>query len=300
MKMPAFLKKVPRGYLIMGVMAFVAVCAFMYYQLTSFETTDDAFVDGHIAPISAQVEGRITEVLIRDNQAVKRGDILARIDDKDYTFKRDMAQADALAAQAELQEAQRDQARYQQLLSRQEVSKQEFDHTSLRVSNALAQAMHAKAKLDLAQLDLEHTKIIAPIDGRVSARSVEQGQYVQVGEPLLSVVSRDIWITANFKETQMKRMKPGDPVTIHVDAYPGTAFTGKVDSIQAGTGAAFSLLPAQNATGNYIKVVQRIPVKIIIDKLDPDYPLWPGLSASPKVDLRTTVSVGHDDRTTKG
>ena len=125
------------------------IFAFTYYQFISFESTDDAFVDGHIAPISAQVEGRIVEVLVKDNQMVKSGDILARIDDKDYTYKRDMAQADALAAQAELQEAQKDQSRYQQLLSRQEVSKQEFDHTSLRVSNALAQAMHAKAKLDL-------------------------------------------------------------------------------------------------------------------------------------------------------
>jgi membrane fusion protein, multidrug efflux system len=288
MEMPAFLKKVPQKYLIMGLIAFVVVCAFVYYQLISFEATDDAFVDGHIAPISAQVEGRITEVLIKDNQMVKRGDILARIDDKDYTFKRDMARADALAAQAELQEAQRDQARYQQLLSRQEVSKQEFDHTSLRVSNALAQAMHTQAKLDLAQLDLQHTKIIAPIDGKISARSVEQGQYVLVGQPLLSVVSSDVWITANFKETQMTHMKPGNPVTIHVDAYPGVTFTGKVDSIQAGTGEAFSLLPAQNASGNYIKVVQRLPVKITLVNPNPDYPLWPGLSVSPKVDLRTT------------
>jgi membrane fusion protein, multidrug efflux system len=288
MEMPAFLKKVPRKYLITGFISFVVICGVVYYQLTSFESTDDAFVDGHIAPISAQVEGRITEVLIKDNQMVRRGDILARIDDKDYTFKRDMARADALAAQAELQEAQRDQARYQQLLSRQEVSKQEFDHTALRVSNAMAQAMHAKAKLDLAQLDLEHTKIIAPIDGKVSARSVEQGQYVLVGQPLLSVVSSDVWLTANFKETQMTHMKPGNPVTIHVDAYPGVRFDGRVDSIQAGTGEAFSLLPAQNASGNYIKVVQRLPVKITLINPNPDYPLWPGLSVSPKVDLRTT------------
>ena len=98
----------------------------------------------------------------------------------------------------------------------------------------------------------------------------------------------------------MKRMKPGNPVEIHVDAYPGVTFTARVDSIQAGTGSAFSLLPAQNSSGNYIKVVQRIPVKIILDKLDPQYLLWPGLSVSPKVDVRTTVSVGHDDRTTKG
>jgi len=288
MKTPAFLKNVPKKYLVMGIIAFLVIFGLTFYQFYYFVSTDDAFVDGHIAPISAQVEGRITEVLIKDNQMVKSGDVLARIDDKDYTYKRDMAQADELAAQAELQEAQRDQARYKQLLSRQEISKQEFDHTSLRVKNTQAQFMHAKAKLDLAQLDLEHTKIIAPIDGKVSARSVEQGQFVLVGQPLLSVVSSDVWITANFKETQMKHMKPGNPVKISVDAYPGVAFTGQVDSIQAGTGEAFSLLPAQNATGNYIKVVQRIPVKITLVNPNPEYPLWPGLSASPQVDLRTT------------
>ena len=108
------------------------------------------------------------------------------------------------------------------------------------------------------------------------------------GQPLLSVVSSDVWVTANFKETQMKHMKPGNPVNIRVDAYPGVTFTGKVDSIQAGTGEVFSLLPTQNATGNYIKVVQRLPVKIILDGPDPQYPLWPGLSVSPKVDLRST------------
>ncbi len=288
MNAPAFLKNVPKKYLITGVLAFLIFFGYTFYQFLCFEGTDDAFVDGHIAPVSAQVEGQVIEVLVKDNQMVKSGDVLARIDDKDYTYKRDMAQADAFAAQAELQEALRDNLRYKQLLTRQEISKQEFDHTSLRVRNAQAQAMHAKAKLNLAQLDLEHTKIIAPIDGKVSARSVEQGQYVQVGQPLLSVVSSNVWITANFKETQMKRMRPGNPVEIHVDAYPGVTFIGRVDSIQAGTGETFSLLPAQNATGNYIKVVQRIPVKIILDHQDPQYPLWPGLSAAPKVDLRTT------------
>jgi len=288
MTLPGFLNKVPRQYLISGVLAFVVICGFGYYQLTSFESTDDAFIDGHIAPISAQVNGRIIKVLVNDNQRVKKGDLLALIDDKDYTYKRDMAQADNIAAEAELQEALRDQERYNQLLARQEISKQEFDHTSLRVRNAQAKDMETKAKLGLAQLDLEYTKIVAPIDGKVSARSVEEGEYVQIGQPLLSVVSSDVWITANFKETQLKSMKVGNPVEIHVDAYPGVTFSGVVDSLQAGTGGAFSLLPAQNVTGNYIKVVQRVPVKITINDPNPNYPLWPGLSVSPKVDLRTT------------
>jgi membrane fusion protein, multidrug efflux system len=286
MAKPAFMNKIPRIYWIIGLVLLAVICVYAYYQLSSFETTDDAFIDGHIAPVSAQVQGRVMDVLVKDNQMVKTGDVLALIDDKDYVYKRDMAQADELAADAELQEAQKDQGRYEQLLSHQEVSKQEFDHTTLRVKNAQAELMRDKAKLGLAQLDLEHTKVMAPIDGKVSARSVEQGQYVQVGEAMLSVVSSDVWVTANFKETQLKRMKPGDPVEFHVDAYPGVGFTGRVDSLQAGTGGAFSLLPAQNASGNFIKVVQRVPVKIIISDLDPDFPLWPGMSVSPKVDLR--------------
>jgi len=287
MNTPAFLKNVPKKYLIAGIAAFLLIFGFTFYQFISFESTDDAFVDGHIAPVSARVEGQVVELLVKDNQMVKSGDVLARIDDKDYTDKRDMAQADDFAAEAELQEALKDNLRYKTLLSNQEISKQEFDNTSLRVRNAQAQAMRAKAKLDLAQLDLQHTQIIAPIDGKVSARSVEQGQYVSVGQPLLSVVSSDVWVTANFKETQLTRMKPGNPVEIHVDAYPGVTLMGRVDSIQGGTGETFSLLPAQNATGNFIKVVQRVPVKIILVNPNPAYPLWPGLSVSPKVDLRS-------------
>ena len=287
MKNKTFLKNLPKRYLIAGFIGALIVFSFAAYQFASFESTDDAFIDGHIAPISALVEGRITAVLIKDNQTVKAGDVLAQIDDKDYTFKRDIAQADVLAAQAEYKEALRDNLRYRQLLAHQEISKQEFDHTSLRVSSAQAQFMHAQAQLNLAQLNLDRTKIVAPIDGKVSARSVEEGQYVQVGQALLSVVSSDVWVTANFKETQMTRMKPGNPVEIRVDAYPGVVFKGRVDSIQGGTGEAFSLLPAQNATGNYIKVVQRVPVKITLVDGDPAHPLWPGLSVAPKVDLRT-------------
>jgi membrane fusion protein (multidrug efflux system) len=276
-----------KKYLWIIVMGAVVVIGFVYYQLRSFETTDDAFIDGNIVPVSAQVQGKIAEVAVSDNQNVKAGDVLAQIEDRDYVFKRDAASADVQSAQAELKQAQSDLERYQQLLTREEISKQEFDRIGLRVQQAQAQALRAKAKLDLTQLDLERTRVLAPIDGRVSAKSIQSGQYVQVGQPLLSVVSDKVWVVANFKETQMKHMKPGDPVSISIDAYPGVKFTGQVDSVQAGTGAAFSLLPSQNASGNFIKVVQRVPVKIMFNEEDnPQYPLWPGLSVSPKVDVR--------------
>ena len=287
MKKTAFLKNVPKKYLVGGVAACVIFFSYSFYQFTSFESTDDAFIDGHIAPISAEVQGRVTQVLIKDNQLVKKGDVLALIDDKDYTFKRDEARADEIAAQADYEEALKDNLRYKQLLAHEEISRQEFDHTTLKVSSSQAQFMHAQARLNLAQLDLERTRIISPIDGKVSARSVETGQYVQVGQALMSIVSSDVWVTANFKETQMTRMKTGNPVEVRVDAYPGVTFKAKVDSVQGGTGEAFSLLPAQNASGNYIKVVQRVPVKITLIDPDPDHPLWPGLSVAPKVDLRS-------------
>lgn len=287
MKSPAFIKKVPRAYLILGVAALIVLGVFAYYYLSSFESTDDAFVDGNIVPISAQVKGLVTEVLVKDNQIVKSGDVLAKIDERDYTYKLGIAQANQQAAEAELGQAKADQERYQQLFSKQEISKQEFDRISLRVKNAEAELARAKANAGLAQLDLEHTKIIAPVNGKVSARTIEQGQYVQAGQPLLAVVSSDVWVTANFKETQMKHIKPGNRVTIHVDAYPGVTFYGKVDSIQAGTGSAFSLLPAQNASGNFIKVVQRVPVKIVLtDEVDADYSLRLGLSVVPSVNIR--------------
>jgi membrane fusion protein (multidrug efflux system) len=138
-----------------------------------------------------------------------------------------------------------------------------------------------------AQLELSYTKIVAPEAGRITQRSVEPGRYVQVGQPLLSIVPDRLWVVANFKETQLHAMRPGQAVAITVDAYPTRTFRGHVDSIQAGAGAAFSLLPPENATGNYVKVVQRVPVKIVFDDPpDPHDVLGPGMSVVPTVTVR--------------
>jgi len=146
----------------------------------------------------------------------------------------------------------------------------------------------AGTALSLARLDLGRTIITAPVAGRVAKKNVDEGKYVQPGQPLLAIVDdNSLWVVANFKETQLAHMKPGQPVDITVDAYPGVTFTGHVDSFQPGTGAVFSLLPPQNATGNFVKVVQRVPVKIVIDsKPDPAHPLRPGLSAYPSVAIK--------------
>jgi len=137
-------------------------------------------------------------------------------------------------------------------------------------------------------LELSYSKIYAPESGRVTRKSIEIGSLVQVGQPLMAVVSGDVWVTANFKESQIGKMQPGQAVEIEVDAYPDKTFKGHIDSVQAGTGARFSLLPPENATGSYVKVVQRVPVKIVFEQnqIDPQHRLSPGMSAVPTVKVR--------------
>ncbi|HEX3798516.1 MAG TPA: HlyD family secretion protein [Verrucomicrobiae bacterium] len=158
-----------------------------------------------------------------------------------------------------------------------------------RVNAETAEAVvkQAEAKLHQAELDLSYTKITAPVSGRVTRRTVEQGAYLQVSQSLLALVPKEVWVVANFKETQLANMRPGQPVTMTIDAYPKRKFKGKVQSLQAGTGARFSLLPAENAVGNYVKVVQRIPVKIVFDEpLDAQLDIAPGMSVVPEVKVK--------------
>jgi membrane fusion protein (multidrug efflux system) len=149
---------------------------------------------------------------------------------------------------------------------------------------AEARVKQTQANLEQARLNLSYTRVNAPVNGRVTQRSVEAGNYVQTGQTLLALVPDEIWVVANFKETQLTHMRTNQPVEIRVDAYPGKTYKGHVDSIQAGTGARFSLLPPENAVGNYVKVVQRVPVKIVFDEVpDPALGIAPGMSVSPKV-----------------
>ena len=163
----------------------------------------------------------------------------------------------------------------------------------IAVSQAQAETAGAtieqlRAALEQAELELSYTKIYAPDSGRVTRKAVEEGALVQVGQPLMAIVPGDVWVTANFKESQIGYLKPGQPVEIYIDAYPDKVFRGHVDSIQAGTGARFSLIPPENATGNYVKVVQRVPVKIDFDKdqLDAQHLLAPGMSVVPEVKVK--------------
>jgi membrane fusion protein (multidrug efflux system) len=386
-----------------GAVVLAAVVGlFLYYH--NRESTDDAQVDGHITPIAAKVYGRVAEVLVQDNEQVKAGQVLVKLDPRDFQAALDQAKAqlalaesdaksagvdvprtrentvsgtssaeaqlagsvadvtraqvtyeqaqtsDLAYAQANVEKskanaalAQADLARYTPLMEKGEISKQQYDAAkanadatasalkadeeklaqakrSIDVTRAqlasakahvdqaqasvvsakadtrqvamkqadaqgkIAKVEAARAAVEAAQLNLEYTTVVAPVDGVATHKQVEVGQVVQQGQGLLVVVPlQNVWVTANFKETQLKNMKPGQEAEVHVDTY-GKTFSGKVDSIAGATGAVLSLLPPENATGNYVKVVQRIPVKIVLDPISADKAvLRPGMNVDATV-----------------
>src|ERR1700675_2992011 len=391
-------------FLILGAVVLVAVAIglFLYYQ--NRESTDDAQVDGHITPIAAKISGRVQEVLVHDNEPVKAGQVLAKIDPRDYQAalananaalalaqseaqsatvdvprtrenvtsgtsnanagllgaEADLARAQAAYAQAQNSDlayaqpnaatdkptsdlAKADLERYKPLMEKGEISKQQYDaakanadstasalqadlqkqaqaqrsvevakaqldaakarveqalagvasahadvkQVSMKAADAqgkLAKGEQARAALEAAELNLSYTEITAPVDGVATHKQVETGQIVQAGQGLLVVVPlHDVWVTANFKETQLKNMKPGQKVEVKVDTY-GKTFSGHVDSIAGATGSVLSLLPPENATGNYVKVVQRIPVKIVLDPISSEKAvLRPGMNVDATV-----------------
>jgi membrane fusion protein, multidrug efflux system len=379
-------------WLVIGVILILVVGGFFLWRyLRTYESTDDAQVDGHLMPISARISGYISNVNVTDNQYVAKGTVLVEIDPKDYQVAADQARANladavatarslninvpittvntssqlrssasgldsaragvvaaqkqASAAQAQLEEAlandvraQDDLARYKALVDKQEVSQQLYDQalaaarastasvaaarasaaaaeqqvtqaqarvadaeanllyaqtapqqvasTRARALSAAAQVTQREAALEKAELDLQYTRIVAPVNG-VVMKNVEVGMNIQPGQQLLTIVPLDdVWVTANFKETQLRYMRPGQPVEIKVDAN-GRTYRGHVDSIAGSSGARLSLLPPENATGNYVKVVQRVPVKIVLEpRENADHYLRLGMSVEPKVKVR--------------
>ncbi len=258
-----------------------------WLQARDYETTDDAFIDAHVIPISAKISGHVAAVLVDDNQQVEQGQLLVEIEPQDFEVSLGEAKAELAAAQAAARRAEDDMARYKLLYQKDQVSKQTYDHAVTAVDEARDNVEVDAEKVQQATLNLSYTKIYAPEAGKVTKRAVELKSYVEVGQPLMALVPRKVWVTANFKETQLTRMRPGQPVTVRVDAYPGHVFKAHVDSIQSGTGSRFSLLPPENATGNYIKVVQRVPVKIVFDEpVGGQYLLAPGMSVEPAVKTR--------------
>ena len=342
-----------RPWVKLGLFAFIAVVVvggFFYWWTTRFEeSTDDAFTAGRTITIAPHVAGYVTELDVNDNQFVHQGQILLRIDPRNYQASRDDAQASLEQAKgsldsakfsvevakknfpAQLQQAQgqlliaqgqafqaETEYKRQHGISRAATSQQAIDQstaqmqqaegqlkqaqgrvqqntpveanvgtTSTRVTQQAGTLAQAQAQLVTADLNLGWTVIRAPHDGWIAQRNVERGNYVQAGQSLFSIVEPDLWIVANFKETQLTTIRPGQPVAVTIDAYPRMRLSGHVDSIQKGSGGQFSAFPPENATGNFVKIVQRVPVKIIIDDgLDPNLPLPLGVSVEPTVTVK--------------
>ncbi|ERK18433.1 MAG: HlyD family secretion protein [Pantoea sp.] len=338
--------KKPLVILVIVAVIMLLVIFWFWFSNRNIETTDDAFTEGNAVTIAPKAAGYVVNLLVRDNQRVKKGDLLVEIDPRDNVAQRDQAKAQLGLAQAQLHQAQaqlalsrvqypaqRDQAladqakaqanllnaqadyRRQHAVDPRATSQRNIDSATVQLRSAEAQLLSAKAQVEVAsqvqlqlraqetnvearqqqveqaqaqlntaELNLSYTQVRAPYEGFVTKRNVHIGSLVQAGTALFSLVSPDIWITANFKESQLERMNPGDKVEISVDAWPSLKLEGHVDSIQMGTGSRFSTFPAENATGNYVKIVQRVPVKIVIDKgLDANHPLPLGLSVEPKV-----------------
>lgn len=288
-----------------------------------YQSTDDAYVETTTVNVSPRVSGQIEEVYITDNQHVNAGDLVAVIDDADYKVKLEQAEsayekikldqanakANLVASESAIELAKKDLDRYRNLYEQGAVSKQTFDAAQVKYDQAQAgltqanQALFsqndgktvadanlrtAKAAKDKAALDLSYTKIYAPQSGTVSSRRVEKGMYVTAGSPLFTLVPEEVWVVANFKENQLRHMHPGQPVAIKVDTYPNKVFKGKIDSIQRASGAKSSLFPPENAVGSFVKIVQRIPVKIVFtEEIDTDkYNIVPGMSVVPKVKVK--------------
>jgi membrane fusion protein, multidrug efflux system len=312
-----------------------------------FESTDDAFIAARQFSIAPKVSGYITAVPVTDNQHVKAGDVIARIDDRDYRTalaqaeaqvaaahasienidaQLDVQQAQIAANQAQVEQAQaalvfaeQQAARYEHLgqtgygtvqneqqytsqLHQQQaalasaqatlkLAQRQVEALKAQRNSAVATLAQAQAQRDQAELNLSYTTVTAAQPGRVVELGAAVGQFAQPGTSLTMFVPDEIWVTANFKEIQLDRMRPGDPVTLRIDAYPGRTIHGHVDSVQPGSGTAFSLLPAQNATGNYVKIVQRVPVKLIMDDPPTDVALGPGMSVVPTVQIDPTPSL---------
>ncbi|MGD0414123.1 MAG: HlyD family secretion protein [Terriglobales bacterium] len=378
------------GLILAGLVILIAAF-FLWRYFESYESTDDAQIDGHVNSVSARVSGHVLKLNVEDNQYVEKGTVLVEIDPADYEVavaqaRADYADAEAQAAAAGINvpitnvstssqvsgaqagvssaqagiaaarqqfeatksqiveaeanntKAQNDLVRYKELIDKQEISQQQYDQaiasahaaaatlqmmrsradasaaqveqaqdklrqasaelrtadtapqtmraTRARALSAQANADRKKAALDQAELNLQYTKVIAPVSGAVSNRTVEVGQNVQPGQEMMKIIplgEADLWVTANFKETQLRNIKPGQSADVDVDAT-GRTYKGHVDSIAGASGDRFSLLPAENATGNYVKVVQRIPVKIVFNPgVIRSHELRPGMSVEPKV-----------------
>src|ERR1051325_1404206 len=284
-----------RPGVIIGITA-VAIVGIIYgatvvFHSLTHQSTDDAFVDTHVVSVAPKVAGRVSAVHVRDNQFVKKGEVLVELDSRDFQVALEQAKANLAKDKATEITAAANENRAKTLFNNKVVSAQERDANVAAAQSSRGNVQADAAAVQQAELNLAYTKIKAPIDSYVTNKKVAVGDYLQVGQTLMALVPPRVWVTANFKETQLRNMRPGQSAIISVDAYPALKLRGHVDSIQAGSGAAFSLLPPENATGNYVKVVQRVPVKIVFDQQpDAQHVLGPGMSVVPDVEVASGLA----------
>ncbi|MBC7419171.1 MAG: HlyD family secretion protein [Bdellovibrio sp.] len=273
----------------LGIGAIAAMIAIYFvYEFFMYVETDNAYIEAHSVLISAKVPGYIKEIFINDGQKVKKGDILVQIDDRDYKAAFEAAQSEVLSLEARKKDTEKNFYRLRELLAKSVVSQQQYDAANAAYNEMKAKYDSAKSRATQAEISLEYTQLKAPSDGVIARSSAEIGQLANPGTALVGFVSsKQRWITANFKETELSDIKVGRKVDIKIDALNGKNFSGEVESISSATGSTFTLLPPDNATGNFTKVVQRVPVKIKINNLseqDKDS-MQAGLSAVVKVHL---------------
>lgn len=250
------------------IVILIIIGAYLSYDSYLHVSTDNAQVSAHFLMLSSRVNGTISKVFVEDHQKVKAGDILAQIDTSDYSNAKTAAVAQVTSLEARVNEARVNFKRAEELIRTQAISKERFDKALADFKDLDAKLKAAKSQAEQAGLNESYTRIIAPNDGIIARKAVEPGQFVPAGQPLFGFVAENKrWILANLKETELQDVKIGQKVKIHVDALEGKNYQGKVVSIAPSTGAVFSLLPPDNATGNFTKVVQRIPVKIEFENL---------------------------------
>jgi membrane fusion protein, multidrug efflux system len=247
--------------------AFAIWATHFTYVAFTFESTDDAQVAAHTAVLSARVGGIVNTVNVDENTVVKAGDILASIDQRDYQNAVKQADGELGSLEAKQHDAERTYHRMQKLFKSDAISQQQMDDAEESFNEATRRLSGVQAQVDQAKLNLAYTDIKAPSDGKMGKKSVEPGMVVSPGQMLFTFVdTRERWVTANFKETQLRKMKIGQEAEIEIDAIAGKTFIGKIDSFAPGSGSTFALIPPDNATGNYTKIVQRVPVKIVFDR----------------------------------
>jgi membrane fusion protein (multidrug efflux system) len=255
---------------IIGILA-VVIAAYFIWKNYRFEGTDDAYIQAHALMLAPRIGGTVEKVMVKENDKVKAGQLLAQLDDQDYSTAYSQVVADQASVQADLEQAAEDLQRITKLYQEEAVPKQQLDAAVARYHNLASHLKADQAKADQAKINLTYTLITAPEDGTIAKKSVEPGMVVPPGQALFGFVSsEERWVAANFKETQIGRIKPGQKVNVDVDAVSGKHFEGVVDSIGSATGSTFTLLPPDNSTGNFTKVVQRVPVKINLLNLSPE------------------------------